>query len=229
MTFIHTTYFVDFDHTISKKDVWDSIVRMFAPEDWKTILSQYLEGKLSSRLTNQKLAKLIHPKEKEARALVLSIGIDPTFHDFNEWVRESNSKMIVVSDGYDYYIDLLFEEEDLEHLTYFSNRMRWTDEGIDVEFPYYTEDCEIDMANCKCQHLFKCETNRRVYIGDGVSDVCAAKKCDEIYAKRNLLEYCQEHGIECTPFNNFQDIIQEEKRKSKIDSFATISNPHKGE
>ncbi len=224
---MNTVYFVDFDHTISKRDVWDSIVKMFSPDDWKTIIRNYLSGAVSSRVCNRQLAELVQPREEEARKLVYSIGIDPTFHDFVQWVKESESEMIIVSDGYDYYIDLLLEKEGLEDLNYFSNRMVWTENGIEVEFPLYKENCERDMAHCKCQHVFKHEGIRRVYIGDGISDTCAAQKCEKIYAKRNLLDYCREQDIECTPFENFLDIIQSEKDYLTESQFAVSTDKEK--
>jgi len=208
---METIYFVDFDHTISNRDVWDDIVKFCDPAAREDVVGRYLRGELSSRQCNLLLASIIKPREEEIRQRVFSIGIDPTFHDFVRWTERRGSKMIIVSDGYDYYIDLLLEKEGLTHLTYFSNRMKWTDDGIDVEFPLNVKDCERDMAHCKCQHIAPHADKRRVYIGDGVSDVCGALKCEQIYAKRNLLDYCREHGIAHISFKNFLDVIAGEE------------------
>ena len=218
-----TVYFVDFDHTISKKDVWDAIVKMFSYTAWKELILQYLRGEISSRVCNRRLAEIVQPREPEARELVYQIGIDPTFHDFVRWVEEKQSELIIVSDGFDYYIDLLLEKEGLDHLPYYSNRLIWTETGIKVEFPLYRPECERDMAHCKCQHVLRYAGERRVYIGDGISDTCAALKCERIYAKHNLLKYCREHGISCTSFESFQDVIQgEELRLQELES-AVVS------
>ncbi len=207
-----TIYFVDFDHTISRRDVWDEIVKHSAPDQWKAIIKQYLSGELSSRECNLKLAKTVQPCEEDIKKRILEIGIDPTFHDFVKWIDKAGAEMMIVSDGYDYYIELLLKHESLDHLTYYSNKLVWTNEGIDVEFPYNQPDCERDMAHCKCQHI-TCRTGlRRVYIGDGISDTCGARKCEVIYAKRNLLDYCIEHNLPHTPFSDFWDIIEKEKQ-----------------
>ena len=108
-TDVETAYFVDFDHTISKRDVWDSIVRVSAPDEWQEVISAYVGGKISSRECNLRLAKSVRIPEEEARELVYSIGIDPTFHDFVRWTQEQNTPIVILSDGYDYYIDLLFK------------------------------------------------------------------------------------------------------------------------
>ncbi len=212
---MNTVYFVDFDHTISRRDVWDHIVKSSSPTVWKKIILSYLNGDISSKECNLRLADEVQPREPQIRQEVLDIGIDPTFHDFVQFVHNSHNhesppKMIIVSDGYDYYIDLLLREEGLEYLLYFSNKMIWTEKGIKVEFPWYNKDCERDMANCKCQHLLPYRDKRLVYIGDGISDVCAAQKCDVIYAKRNLLEFCQKNNIPHYPFHHFGDVIEKE-------------------
>ncbi|MBN2328799.1 MAG: MtnX-like HAD-IB family phosphatase [Candidatus Omnitrophica bacterium] len=206
-----THYFVDFDHTISTIDVWDSLIRICNPQQWRTVINDYVSGKISSRVCNLELAQSITLSEEEAREIVSKIGIDSTFHDFVQWAEQNQSPLMILSDGYDFYIDQLLQSEGLDSIPVFSNRMTWTDEGIQVEFPLYKKDCERDMAHCKCQHVRRADSGRRVYIGDGVSDSCAASKCDFVYAKRNLLEYCREHRIRHEPFDNFQDVIRHEK------------------
>lgn len=209
---MQTHYFIDFDNTISNQDVWDTIVQLFAPDEWKEHVSAYVRGDITSRECNLRLARIIPPREAEAREAVLAIGIDPTFHDFVHWAQDQETPVTIVSDGYDYYIRLLLEAEGLGHLLYYSNCAVWTDTGITVEFPFHQKDCERDMAHCKCQHIRDLSGIRRVYIGDGVSDLCAAVKCDHVYAKHMLLKYCRENKIACTPFENFQQIIEHEDK-----------------
>jgi 2,3-diketo-5-methylthio-1-phosphopentane phosphatase len=214
--FMETVYFVDFDHTISKKDVWDAIARMSDPVAWRNMIDRYIAGELKSQDCNRMLAELVQTTEPEARKVVMSIGIDPTFHDFVAFAKEQNSPLLIVSDGYDYYIEMLLKEEGLEFLEYYCNKMQWTENGVKVEFPLNREDCENSMAHCKCQHIKARTGTRRVYIGDGISDICASQKCEVVYAKRNLLEFFQNKGLPHQPFDTFLDIIECEKR-SKLD------------
>jgi len=207
-----TIYFVDFDHTISRRDVWDTLVKTFSYEKWKGIIKEYLRGEISSRICNLRLAEIVPPREAEARELIYQIGIDPTFHEFVRWTQERQAELIIVSDGFDYYIDLLLQKEGLDFLTCYSNRLVWTSTGIEVEFPLYRDDCERDMAHCKCQHVLRYAGEQRIYIGDGISDTCAARKCERIYAKHNLLSYCREHGIACEEFGDFLDVLRAEER-----------------
>jgi hypothetical protein len=60
-----------------------------------------------------------------------------------------------------------------------------------------------------------------VFIGDGVSDLPAARQADVLFARRGLRleEYCQENDIQYVPFDTFADIrrkleeIAEEDKK----------------
>jgi 2,3-diketo-5-methylthio-1-phosphopentane phosphatase len=205
-----TAYFVDFDFTISNGDVWDSIVKHCAPNAWEDIVQQYVRGEITSLQYNERISRHIGPCEPEIREMVLSMGLDPTFKDFVTWLETHQFPITIVSDGYDYYIEMLLKQENLEHLPYFCNRMIWTESGIEVKFPLHKENCDIGMAHCKCQHFEKFPTMRHVYIGDGVSDICAASKCDYIYAKRDLLRHCIREDLPHTPFENFHHIIDTE-------------------
>jgi 2-hydroxy-3-keto-5-methylthiopentenyl-1-phosphate phosphatase len=214
-----TRYFVDFDHTISKRDVWNTLLIASNPDGWREIVDSYINDKISSRECNLLLAKSVTLSEDEAHDIVRDIGIDPTFHNFVDWTKQHESPLMILSDGYQFYIELLLKQEGLDHIPYFSNQMTWTDQGIQVEFPLYKEDCERDMAHCKCQHVRESNGYRRIYVGDGVSDSCAAEKCDFVYAKLNLLDYCRENNIAHKPFDNFQEIIDFEETY-----FAEVSN-----
>lgn len=210
---MESMYFVDFDYTITNEDVWDSLVRRSAPDEWEECIRMYLSGELSSRLCNKRLAESVRMTEPEAREMILAIGVDPAFHDFVKWAEGRDSRLIIVSDGYDYYIRLILEREGLGRLEWHCNRLQWIGGGIRAEFPLLNPECEQDMAHCKCQHVLKREGMTRVYIGDGMSDICAARRCEVIYAKRNLLDYCENKGLPHTPFDSFRDVIEGEERR----------------
>ena len=45
-----------------------------------------------------------------------------------------------------------------------------------------------------------------VFIGDGVSDYCAADKADFLWAKSSLIKYCEKNNIKHSKFQDFSDI-----------------------
>ena len=203
-----TIYFVDFDNTISLIDVWDSLAERFSSEDWEQTIKDYDEHRISSHEFNLRMLGTLQGDPDEVRSFIMKIGIDPGFERFVKLARERDREIILVSDGYDFYIDIILERAGLGDLPYFSNHMEWEQDGVRWNFPHYLPDCERNMANCKCQHM-RLEKNDlcRVYIGDGVSDICAAEKSDCIYAKNELRRYFEETNRPHKSFETFNDII----------------------
>lgn len=62
-----------------------------------------------------------------------------------------------------------------------------------------------------------------VFIGDGVSDLPAAREADVLFARRGLRleEYCIENNIAYTPFDTFADIQRETERIRQEDEEKT--------
>ena len=46
-----------------------------------------------------------------------------------------------------------------------------------------------------------------IFIGDGLSDLCAVPHADIVYARGDLLNYCREKDINAVEYGNFFDII----------------------
>jgi 2-hydroxy-3-keto-5-methylthiopentenyl-1-phosphate phosphatase len=82
----------------------------------------------------------------------------------------------------------------------------------------------VNLARTKAQE--ECEPDEIpliVFIGDGVSDLAAAREADVLFARRGLRleEYCIEHGIPYTPFDSFADVKKEVEAISLEDQKKT--------
>ncbi|MCK7516368.1 MAG: hypothetical protein MZV64_00875 [Ignavibacteriales bacterium] len=118
------------------------------------------------------------------------------------------SSMVVLSDGFDYYIDRLFNKAGLSGLKYYSNKLFVDDKGIlKAEYPYFDVDSPTS-ANCKKNHIINhsSDDDYTVYIGDGNSDKEAAQYCDFIFAKDGLARFCSMERISFYPFKNFNEV-----------------------
>ena len=51
------------------------------------------------------------------------------------------------------------------------------------------------------------EGDKVVYIGDGISDRCAALASDRVFATRGLARYLDEIGEPYEPFDTFFDVL----------------------
>ncbi len=203
--------FVDFDGTITKEDTGDAIFTKFGPaEIVQKIIKDLLADRISARECWLKLCESVgFIDKKELDDFILKIEIDKTFHSFAEYCNKHKIELFILSDGFDYYINLILQREELSHIPFFSNNLK-IDENKRLlpSFPYYDSGC-TSSANCKRNHIINnsADDEYTVFIGDGNSDKYTVHFCDFIFAKDDLLNYCERERISFFPFNNFNDVI----------------------
>lgn len=202
--------FIDFDGTLTKEDVGEAIFRKFGDEKKvEEIVKRLLENKISSRQCWDELCELIkNPDQKELDDFIDKMEIDPSFVSFTKFCNENEIDYIVLSDGFDYYIDKLFNKAGVKGVKYYSNTLLIDRKhGLSVEYPYFDADSPTS-ANCKKNHIINhsSDDDYTIYIGDGNSDKDAAQYCDFIFAKKGLARFCSMERISFYPFNNFDDV-----------------------
>ena len=203
--------FLDFDGTITKNDVGEEIFKKILKEDIvKKIVDDLLAEKISSRECWERLCESALIKDKnEFDNFILSQEIEATLHQFVDYCDENKFQLFILSDGFDYYIEKILKRENLSHLKLFSNKLILNDERkLIPSFPYFNADCR-SSANCKRNHIIENsgEDDYTVFIGDGNSDNDAIQYVDFIFAKDDLLKYCEVQRITYFPFKNFDDVI----------------------
>lgn len=203
--------FLDFDGTITKNDVGEEIFKKFLKDEIvDVIVDQLLNGKISARECWEKLCSSTSGiKKSEFDEFIYSQQVDLTVHRFVEYCQAKNYELFILSDGFDYYIEMILKREKLNHLKYYSNRLLFSDEGSLVpSFPFYNSDCKCS-ANNKKNHIIEnsSEEDFTVFVGDGISDNDAIQYVDFIFAKSDLLKYCEAQRITYFPFKNFDDVI----------------------
>ena len=202
--------FIDFDGTITKNDVGEEIFRKFLDQDVvNKIVEDLKNDKITARMCWEKLCKSIHGvNKKEFDEFILSQEIDSTLHNFVDYCERNAFQIFVLSDGFDYYIEKILQKENLKHLRYFGNNLVINDEGkLLPSFPYYNAESR-SSANCKRNHIIENsgEEDYTVYIGDGISDNDAIQYVDFIFAKDDLLKYCEINRITFYPYKSFDDV-----------------------
>ncbi len=222
--------FLDFDGTITKNDVGEEIFKkILEVEVVNKIVEDLLTNKISSRECWEKLCEPALIKDKnEFDNFILSQEIEPTLHHFVDYCEANKLQLFVLSDGFDYYIEKILKRENLSHLKVFSNKLILNDEGmLNPSFPFYNADCR-SSANCKRNHIIENsgEDDYTVFIGDGNSDIDAIRYVDFIFAKDDLLKYCEVQRITYFPFKNFDDVIL---RMNELLSKKRLKKRHQAE
>jgi 2,3-diketo-5-methylthio-1-phosphopentane phosphatase len=203
--------FIDFDGTITKEDVGESIFRNFGD---KIKVDRIIDDLLNDRITaKQSWIELCNSVDQvEVSVLndfIYRMEVDSGFHNMIRFCEDRNIQVFILSDGFDYYIDTILNREKLVGLKYFSNHLMISQQNkLIPEFPYYDSFCR-NSANCKRNHILNNSSDEdfTVYIGDGNSDKDTALYCDIIFAKESLLRYCEKERVSFLPYKTFDDVI----------------------
>jgi 2-hydroxy-3-keto-5-methylthiopentenyl-1-phosphate phosphatase len=207
--------FIDFDGTMTRRDIGDLIFRELGIEGYDALVHEYLSGKVGGREYWVRVCQLAGAVDRAAmEESVDAQEMEPTFFEFMDFSKSRNLDFFILSDGFDFYIDRVLKKFGLEQVRYFSNRLEF--QPVDgtgsffmrPAFPYSDEEC-TQCANCKRNHLLTLSSDDDiiVYIGDGYSDICPTRYADIVFAKKDLIRYCQRENISYYEYRNFRDVI----------------------
>jgi 2-hydroxy-3-keto-5-methylthiopentenyl-1-phosphate phosphatase len=206
----------DFDGTISVRDMGYTLVNRFSVGDWQAIDRDFCEGKIGSREAYSRIAKILKgDKESVLRFIREHSHIDPHFQSFYQFCCENDIEVKIVSDGLDFYIRTLLETHHLSEIPFYANTTRFlSDGGTDISFPHVSEECGL-CGTCKKQLVqnHRKEYDKILFVGNGLSDRCAARESDLAFAKDSLYPYCIDQDITCHFFEDFHDILSDLKKR----------------
>ena len=203
-------YLCDFDGTVSPSDIGAAFVRRFAarPEPERAaLLERWKRGEIGSRELTVEECEGLRCTEEDALAFAREFRLDARFAPFVREARGRGDAVMVVSDGFDFYVRDHLARAGLSDLPLASNRVRFEDGGIALEFPYADGGCGR-CGNCKSQHVRRYQALgfHTVMVGDGFSDRCGAKVADTVMARGDLLAWCAASGIAARGFDSFGDV-----------------------
>jgi 2,3-diketo-5-methylthio-1-phosphopentane phosphatase len=222
--------FVDFDGTISKTDVGEAIFREFGnKEEVNKIIDDLLNDRISAKDSWLALCNSVQNFNKSKfDKFIDKIEIDSTFIAFKKYCEKNNFKLYVLSDGFDYYIHKIFNKEKINDVIVYSNKLSITAlNKLVPSFPYLDLSCK-SSANCKRNHIISLSSDEdfTVFIGDGNSDKYTVQFCDFIFAKDDLLKFCERERITYFPFENFNDVSN---KINELNSRKRLKKRHQAE
>jgi len=200
-------FFIDFDGTVVSNDICASMVIQYAGDGWDALNSLWEQGIISTAECAQRTLDLMKVTPQELEIFFGRFELDPGFQNFVEWAAQRDYPLLILSDGYDNYIELIQAKYDLK-IVYYANHLEYAD-GWLFQSSHSNPEC-LKCGVCKSGIVRdRVESGvTSVYIGDGYSDTCAAAICDMVFAKKSLAAYCEKESIAYYPFNTFDDILQ---------------------
>jgi len=202
--------FCDFD------GIGDLLFRTFGTSRCEEIIRAYDEGRVEAKECWRSLCETVRNLSPEQlRAFARQQQLEPHFSSFLNFCREWSIPFILLSDGFDVYLEEILRAhgydpggEGERGVRYFANHLAFTPDGrIIPSFPYADEEC-TKCANCKRNHVLTMSADHDVivYIGNGRSDFCPASYADVVFAKHALIGYCQSRNISFYEFQTLEDV-----------------------
>lgn len=199
--------FFDFDNTISKKDILGAVIQKFSISgEWVRHEELWRQGHMGSAECMELQLKDIRVSKADLFKFINEIPIDSDFSGLLEWLKEKEIPVQILSDSFTPLIESVLEQHGIKDVPVYANHLEFKDENLIPSYPYRSPDCKR-CAHCKKQRLKAYPDKTRIYVGDGLSDVCAAMEAEIVFAKDDLRAYLAERGSRFTSFSNLGDVL----------------------
>ena len=210
-TEVKTLVQCDFDSTIAADDVSFLLLDTFADGNWRQLLKQYRTDKISVGAFNTKSFAMVKADKQTLLDFILvknKIRIRPGFNELLTYCAKKGFKFVIVSNGLSFYIEAILKDIGVENIKVFASETQFNPDSIKVK--YIGPDGSELLSGFKDAYtkLFLSRGYRVVYIGDGKSDRSPASQADYIFARDDLLAYCREKNLTCTPFDDLNDVVR---------------------
>lgn len=197
------TVFLDFDGTITTRDVTDAILEAFADPDWERVEDAWKAGRIGSRECLAAQMALVSATERQMQELLDGIDVDPGLRTLLARCARAEVPVQVVSDGFDYCISRILRRPALKLRPYLdglriaSSHLKPDGGRWRASFDSFEGTCSHGCATCKPAVMDRLNADRAlaIFAGDGLSDRYAVQKADRVFAKGALAEYCDKQSI----------------------------------
>jgi len=200
--------FFDFDNTITTFDVLDDLIKRFSINDkWKKLEKDWVDGKIDTKTCLEGQLAGIRITKKALGEYLAEVSIDKHFKKILALLRQEGSIPMIVSDNFSFVIKTILKNNGIGKIKTFSNSLRFAKDRLLPSFPHLNRFC-LKSGNCKRNHIFNNGYGEKkiIYIGDGLSDICASEHADLVFAKGRLLEYLENEKRPHVGFYNLVDV-----------------------
>jgi 2-hydroxy-3-keto-5-methylthiopentenyl-1-phosphate phosphatase len=200
----------DFDGTVTEEDISFFLLDAFAQGDWRRLLRDYKEHRISVGEFNTKAFAMVKAdKHKLLEALKDNVKVRTGLHELVNYCLKKDFRLVIVSNGLDFYIRAVLKDLGLGNIEVYAARASFHPEGMKVQ--YVGPDGKILEDGFKEAYIksFLKLGYRVIYIGNGDSDVAPAKYAHHVFATGDLLAYYRENNLKYKPFETFIDVVKE--------------------
>lgn len=199
----------DFDGTITEEDVSFFLLDTFAQGDWRRLLREYKQHKISvGEFNTRAFAMVKNDKTALLEEVKNKTRVRAGFCEMVNCCQKKGFRLVIVSNGLDFYIRAVLKELGLENIEVHAAQASFHPEGMVVQ--YVGPDGKILEDGFKDAYIksFLQLGYRVIYIGNGDSDFPPAKYSHHVFAIGDLLGYCRDNNLKHESFDNFFDIVR---------------------
>jgi len=213
---------LDFDGTITERDIGDKVVQRFAEAGWEEGVERLTRGEWSiGKLQQWEAKRLPADRVAEMEAYALEIArIRPGLRELLDFADRNGICVEVASAGFDFYVRAILERDGFGDLKTVVPRVVFgggpgAGRRPRLEFPPGVATCDR-VGLCKCERVWRLQREgRRVFfVGDGMSDYCVAEQADLVFARGSLARYCDERRIPHVAYEDFTQVLAEVRRQA---------------
>jgi 2-hydroxy-3-keto-5-methylthiopentenyl-1-phosphate phosphatase len=200
----------DFDGTVTEEDTSFFLLDVFAQGDWRRLLREYKEHKMSVGEFNTKAFAMVKvDKSTLLGALEGKVKVRTGFHELVSYCLKKGLRLVIVSNGLDFYIEAVLKDIGLENIEVHAAQAFFYPEGMKVQYVGPDGKRVEDGVKEAYTKSFLKQGYRVIYVGNGDSDVAPAKYAHHVFATGELLAYCTENNINYKPFETFIDVVSD--------------------
>ena len=200
----------DFDGTVTEEDTSFFLLDAFAQGDWRRLLREYKEHKISVGEFNTKAFAMVKAdKPALLEALKGEVKVRAGFHELVNYCLKKGLRLVIVSNGLDFYIKAVLKNLGLDNIEVHAAQASFYPEGMKVQYVGPDGKRLDDGVKETYTQAFLKLGYRVIYVGNGDSDVAPAKYAHHVFATGELLAYCRENNLNYKPFENFLDVVRD--------------------
>ena len=214
-------YLCDFDGTVSPRDIGAEFAERFSAGGEAARVAELTDwsaGRIGHRELTRAQCARIRANEADATAFARGFALDPRFAPFARATLGRGDAVMIVSEGFDFYVREHLERAGLAELPWAANQLVFHANGsVEPAFPFADPSCEA-CGNCKAQHVRRYQSRgfRTVLVGDGASDRHGALAADAVLARGSLARWCRAEGVPHREFQDFGDVAEFARQQESL-------------
>jgi 2-hydroxy-3-keto-5-methylthiopentenyl-1-phosphate phosphatase len=202
-----TTIVLDFDGTITKDDLLDRIAREFGdPAVYQAVEDGLHAGTVTlQECITREYEPVTMPMDEAVAWVLANVRVRSGLPELVSLARAEGWHVTVLSSGFEELIRPVLAHAGVDGVEVVANTVDVGPDGWRVQWREETI-CAVCGEACKRGGLPA--EGEIVYVGDGISDRCAAQAADRVFATRGLARYFDEHDLPYEPFGDFHDVVR---------------------